>query len=95
MIKISVDNNEIIIFGHALYDDFGKDIVCASVSSIAITTINAILKFDCDSLTYEEGDGYLKITILKHNKETDLLISNMLELFNELQEQYKKNIKIS
>lgn len=95
MIKINIDNDSIIISGHALYDDFGKDIVCASVSSIAITTVNAILKFDQDSLTFEEKDGYLKISILKHNKETDLLINNMLDLFKELEKQYKKNIKIN
>lgn len=95
MVKIQVQDDSITIKGHANYDDFGKDIVCASVSSIAITTINAIKRFDNDSLTYEEKDGYLNIKILKHNKEVDLLITNMLDLFKELENQYKKNIKIN
>ena len=51
MIKIKVEKNNnqyksILIKGHALYEDFGKDIVCAAVSSIVTTTINAIEMID-------------------------------------------------
>lgn len=95
MIKIKTDNDTIVISGHSGYDVEGKDIVCASVSSIAITTVNAILKIDSKAITYEEKDGYLKITILKHTNSIDLLISNMLELLEELECQYSKNIKIN
>ena len=95
MIKISIKDDEIIISGHANYDDYGKDIVCASVSTIAITTINAIIEFDKDSINVEESVGYLKINILKHTKEVDTLISNMNKLFSELELKYPKNIKIN
>nr|MBP3258616.1 ribosomal-processing cysteine protease Prp [Bacilli bacterium] len=95
MVKISIKDDEIIISGHANYDDYGKDIVCASVSTIAITTINAIIEFDKDSINVEESVGYLKINILKHTKETDTLISNMNKLFEELELKYPKNIKIN
>ena len=43
MIKIKILKDYIEVKGHANYDDFGKDIVCASVSSIVITTVNAIV----------------------------------------------------
>ena len=95
MIKISIKKDEIIINGHANYNDYGKDIVCASVSSIAITTINAIISFDNNSIDVLEKEGYLKIQILKHTKETDILISNMTDLFKELENKYPKNIKIN
>ncbi len=95
MIKISIKDDEIIISGHANYEDYGKDIVCASISTIAITTINAIIEFDKDSINVEEKNGYLKINILKHTKEVDTLISNMNKLFNELELKYPKNIKIN
>ena len=48
-VKLLKDNNKIkkiIIGGHALYDDFGKDIVCAAVSSTVITSINSSLLID-------------------------------------------------
>ena len=95
MIKVSIKEDEILIKGHAMFDDFGKDIVCASVSSIAITTINAIVEFDNTSIDVSQNDGYLKIDILKHNKNVDILISNMIKLFEELEKKYPNNIKIN
>lgn len=95
MIKISIQDDSIVINGHAMFDDYGKDIVCASVSSIAITTINAIVEFDNTSIDVRENDGYLKIDILKHNKNVDILISNMIKLFEELEKKYPNNIKIN
>ena len=69
MIKVNVkrQNNkvyEIVIKGHAEYDDYGKDIVCAAVSSMAITTVNGIISLD-ESVDYEENNGFLKIRVLK------------------------------
>ena len=43
-VKLTKNNNyykRIIITGHANYDDFGKDIVCAAVSSTVITSVNS------------------------------------------------------
>lgn len=96
MIKITVDKkmHTIFISGHSGYEVAGKDIVCASVSSIAITTVNAILKIDEDALQYEQADGFLKITLLKQNDIISLLITNMLELLEQLQTQYSKFLKI-
>lgn len=99
MIKITVqkekeDIRTILISGHSGYDVVGKDIVCASVSSIATTTVNAILKIDENALEYEQAEGFLKMTVLKHNEISALLIANMLELLEQLQTQYSKFIKI-
>ena len=94
MIKIKVSNDEIIVKGHSGYGLCGKDIVCSSVSSICITTVNAILSIYEDCITYDMSDGYLKINIIKHNKIVDSLIDNMLNLLNELKDQYKENVTI-
>lgn len=95
MIKIDVKKNEILIQGHANYEDFGKDIVCASVTSIATTTINAIVRIDSKAITYEAKDGFIKINVLTNNDLIDTLILNMIELFKELEKDYRKNIKIN
>lgn len=86
--------NYIKISGHANYLDFGKDIVCASVSSIAITTVNAIIMNDKYSIKYKESDGLLEIDIVKYNEFNDILINNMINMFEQLEKQYKKNIKL-
>ena len=94
MIKVKINKNNIEISGHSMYDEAGKDIVCASVSSIVITSVNAIMRFDDKAISYEEKDGYIKINILKETKEQKLIILNMIELLEELGNQYKNNIKI-
>ena len=94
MIRVEIENNKIEIKGHANYDDYGKDIVCASVSSIVITTINAIIEFDPESIYYEDLNNRILIEKLKDDDITNKLINNMIELLEELEKSYKDNIKI-
>ena len=96
MIKVNVSKglNKIIIKGHAGYAEYGKDIVCASVSSIVTTTINACLNFDSNSINYQEKEGLIILDILKGDETTIKLIKNMINMLTELAEDYKKNITI-
>ena len=94
MIKININKDEITIKGHSGYSKEGSDIVCASVSSICITTVNALISIDEDCVEYTEKDGYLNIKINKHNEVIDKLINNMINLLKELESQYKKYIEI-
>lgn len=95
-IKLEKDNNSvkrIIISGHAMYADFGKDIVCAAVSSTVITSVNACLSIDEDSLTYDDKKGLI-IDIKKNDEVTIKIIDNMIFNLNELAKVYPKNILI-
>ena len=94
MIKVEVKNNKIEIKGHSGYDDYGKDILCASVSSIVITTINALIDIDPESILYEESNDKMIIEVLKDDEITKKLINNMICLLEELQNDYKDYIKI-
>lgn len=99
MIKVRIKKKDdiiqnILITGHSGYQEAGSDIVCASVSSICITTINAIIRIDSNAIEYDEEEGYLTVDIKKHTTIIDILIENMLELLTELEEDYKKYIKI-
>lgn len=98
MILIKVEKEEekikqIILSDHAEYDKYGKDIVCAGVSSILTTTVNAILSFDETSIMIDEGKSFV-LTVLKWDEITIKLLQNMLSLFLELQESYPKNIRV-
>ena len=97
MINISYKKDiiikEIKISGHSNFAEFGKDIVCAAVSSIVTTTINNILSLDNKAIKYEDNDGYILITN-EDNEIADKLLNNMLSMLNELAEDYPKNIKI-
>ena len=98
MIKILIDEtdkiNSIEIKGHAMYASYGSDIVCASVSSMSITTVNAIIRLDDEAIKYKEDEGYLFIEIVKHSDTIDKLIYNLIDLLEELKKQYKKHIEI-
>lgn len=98
MIKVNVkkQNNkvyEIVIKGHAGYEKKGKDIVCAAVSSMAITTINGIIALD-ESIDYEENSGLLKIRVIKDTEVNNKLLDNLVRMLTELNVQYPKNIEI-
>lgn len=93
MIKISIKEKQIIIKGHANYDELGKDIVCASVSSMVITTVNAILRIDSDAVKYSDDNGVI-IDIIKDDEITNKLINNLIDLLEELEKQYPKYIEI-
>ena len=93
MIKVEVSKDCISISGHANYDDFGKDIVCAAVSSTVLTTINGILSIDNQSITVKQKDN-LEIIINYHNEIIDKLLENMLRCLKEIEKKYEKNIKI-
>ena len=98
MIKVKLTKKSgiiknITVKGHALYDDFGKDIVCAAVSSTIITSVNASLLIDENSLSYLESNG-LNINILIDDEVTTKIINNMITNLLELEKAYHNNIKI-
>ena len=94
MIKVELKNNLITIKGHAGYEDKGKDIVCASVSSIVITTINGIIEIDKDAIDYSDLDNEIIIRKLKEDDIVNKLIKNMILLLESLEKDYKEYIKI-
>jgi len=94
MIKIKVKDNIIEISGHANYNEYGKDIVCASVSSIITTTVNYIMKIDSNSLVYEDDGRVVKLTRINDNDIVIIILNTMIEIFKDLESNYKKNIKI-
>lgn len=98
MIKVNVLVNdkikEIHVIGHANYDEYGKDIVCSATSSIVITSVNAILSFNDNYISYIEEKDKLIIKINEDNDIVDKLITNMLNLLKELEQDYPRYIKI-
>lgn len=96
-VRITKENakyKKIDILGHAMYDEYGKDIVCSAASSIVTTTVNGILALDKDSLSYMISKEGLYITIKSTDKTTQILIRNMVSLLKELEVNYPANIEV-
>ena len=94
MIKVKVGKDIVSITGHANYDDYGKDIVCASVSATVMTSVEGIASFDETLIDIKEQEDKLEIIINKHVDITDKLINNMINCLKEIEKQYPQNIKI-
>ena len=99
MIKVNIVKEKskykkITILGHAMYDDYGKDIVCSACSSIVTTTVNGILALDKGSLSYMVSKKGMSIDIKSDDKTTQILINNMVSLLKELEGNYPDNIEV-
>ena len=94
MISVKVSDKKISILGHAMFDEYGKDIVCSACSSIVTTTVNGILSIDKDSLDYSINEEGMEITIKKSDEITSKLIDNMVNLLRELESNYPNNIEV-
>ncbi len=93
MININFYKNGLEVSGHSLYDDIGKDIVCAGVSAIIMGSLNWFK----DNDIIESCDGYIKLIINKDNYHNELnllkLIYIQLDAMNH--SKYKKHLKIN
>lgn len=98
MIRIKKYGDSISIKGHSGYDEVGRDIVCASVSSILFTTLGAIYAFDDKAVTFvkkeKNGSIDVELAINKHDSIIDTLLQNMMNSFVSVASTYKENIKI-
>ena len=54
MIKVEVTKKDISVTGHAMYDDYGKDIVCAAASSVITTSVESIASIKEDAIDVKE-----------------------------------------
>lgn len=111
MISISILHNNLdhingfIVDGHANYSSYGEDIVCASVSTTTIGTVNAIERFCHLKMQTEVRDGYLKAIIpidrndkkgfSKSDHDIQLLLQAMAYTLRDLEKTYAKHIRIT
>lgn len=100
MIKYSVtkSNNQykIEVFGHANQNPYGSDIVCASVSTMLIMTLNLLEKLNLNSYNNtlpvcEEGKFLVDINM--KNDTAIKILDNLKESLDMLAITYPKNIK--
>ncbi len=82
------------ILGHAMYDDYGKDIVCSACSSIVTTTVNGLLSINSQCISYLVSHKGMSIDVKSTDDITQKLIHNMVSLLKELEGNYPDNISV-
>ncbi len=82
------------VTGHALFGEYGTDIVCASVSTALIVTANAIetLGFK-DYFFAKVEEGNFELMVHQTNDIIEGLLNNLSYTLDELEAQYQTYIK--
>jgi hypothetical protein len=81
--------------GHAGFADSGRDIVCASVSALVITTFNAIEAFTSDPVKASDEEGLVKAEFGESNTpESKLLMDTLLLGLTEIQKEFPQYLKV-
>lgn len=103
MIKVSVKqkNNQIIslkITGHANSAKYGKDLVCAGVSTAGVGAMNMLVKkgfLDNNLGTIEVDEGYIYVVVNQDDDVCQVVLETLLVTLETMEEDYEKFIKIS
>lgn len=97
-IRIGKKSNSIVklnIVGHAGFADKGKDIVCASISSIAIGLLNSIDILDNQSCKIILNDNCIDVEVLDDNDDIIQIILQVgIIQLQTVEEVYPKYLKI-
>lgn len=102
MIKIEIVRTaggqiaEASVSGHADSAEYGSDIVCASVSVLAINTINALTELADAELSYyaDEGDLHFVVNNKLEDKSVQILLQAMELGFESIRSEYPTYITI-
>lgn len=104
MIEQSPDEriHSFTVRGHANFDRYGSDIVCAGVSTVTFGTLNAVevITGVVPDIEQDGEEGYLHWTVpdgLPHKtaEQIQLLLRGMLVSLQTIEESYGDYVKIS
>ena len=96
MIKFIKDKNKLVVYGHAMYDKIGKDIVCASVSTLLISNTNLLTSLDQEqNYKYKiiQSPAQFTLELIKPNEINKAIFKNIIYYLSELEKDYPNNIK--
>ena len=98
MIKVLIKTRkkEIMGFtieGHANFDSYGSDIVCAAVSMLSYTVINALDYYKKD-LYFSDDDEKMSLLLSDNTKETSVILKTFEIGIKTLLENYSDYINL-
>lgn len=97
MIEVTIKENTsgyisgIIVKGHAGYAQKGADIVCAAVSILTFSTLEALKKHYYVDI--REDDGLIECHVLNPGKASNLIVETFVNGIKALTEQYEEYVK--
>lgn len=83
------------VTGHSGYADAGNDIVCASVSSAVMLTVNTAAEFFGIELDVSVYDGDIRCEVKDISENSDRLLNSLKVHLTEVSNQYPNNLKLT
>lgn len=81
--------------GHANYAEYGKDIVCSSVTTAVFTTLGLLEKLlNKNEYNYTEKEGLIKFETTNCSELIRTIFQNFQEVLENIERQYPKNLKL-
>ena len=101
MIKVIIKKQKsnilgIKVTGHANSADYGKDLICAGVSTVSFGILNTLDKkgYLVSSIDYEMDEGKINIKVIDWNKEIQLILETFEISLMTIEESYPDYIQI-
>ena len=99
MVKVEIlcDKDQIMsirMAGHAHFDEWGKDLVCAGASSIGFGALNALDELFEQDVDLEVRENLIRIKVLKNSDSLQLVLLFLVKQYETMVESYPQNITI-
>lgn len=94
MINVIRKNNGITVKGHAGYDEPGKDIVCAGVSTLVQTLIQSIEELTSDKIQYSMSPGTVDIRFGNLSERAQALTDSFFVGIRLIADEYPENVQL-
>lgn len=94
MIQIKIVERTITILGHAGFAPHGHDIVCAGVSTLVQTLIQAVEELTEDEIQYDIQPGTAVIRYGNLSQQAQLLVDSFFLGIRSIAASYPNNVMI-
>lgn len=94
MIEIEIEKGKIAVKGHAGYDEIGKDIVCAAVSTLFQALIASVKELTPDTIKAEIQPGNSRIELLTMSDVSKCLFSSFVIGVELIADEYPDNVRV-
>lgn len=94
MITITHRNNTITVRGHAGYAEIGKDIVCASISTLTQVFVASVGEMTDDKLKCEIRAGNAVISYKNLSERAQVLLDSFFIGCRMIAEAYPQHVRI-
>lgn len=94
MIEVRIRPERIEISGHAGYAEYGKDIVCAGVTSLTQTLIQSIENLTDDEIEYRISPGKVEVEYRNLSEKSKTLVDSFFIGVSMIADEFPEYVRV-